>query len=128
MTSEPPGAKISVYRVDAKTSAATLLFTQTTPCALPLKPAAGYFKGQPYRLDIELAGYAPASVEIKPKVSGWYWGNLAGGVVAPVGLFTDSATGAMWNLSAESIAPQPGSAEAELIKSGNDFVVKLAPL
>ena len=124
LTSQPPAAKVSVYRVDKK-GGPMLVMTQTTPCILSLKPGAGYFKGQPYRLTFELEGYAPSTVEVTPKLSGWYFGNIVFGGLIGI-LIVDPATGAMWNLSAEKI-DQPLTADQHaFLHNGEGFMIKLA--
>lgn len=124
--SEPLYAKVDVYRLDSKKgNAPVLVSSETTPCLLSLKPGAGFFKGQAYRLTFTYPGHAPASVELQPKVSGWYFGNIVfGGLIGL--LIVDPATGAMWNLSPEEIAPSLTPAQAQMLKNGEGFFIKLA--
>ncbi len=124
VNSQPSAAKVSVYRLE-KEGAPTLLTTQTTPCVLSLKPGAGFFKGQAYRLTFELAGYQPTTVEVKPKVSGWYFGNILFGGLIGI-LIVDPATGAMWNLSPEKLDQPLSPTQHALLESGEAFMVKLA--
>jgi hypothetical protein len=125
LNSEPTAAKVSVYRLDRKTLEASLLQTAVTPCVISLKPNAGYFKGQPYRLTFELPGYAPTSVEVRAQLSGWYFGNIVfGGLIGM--LIVDPATGAMWNLTPDKISPSLTKSQAALLHSGDGFLVKLA--
>jgi hypothetical protein len=124
LTSTPTAAKVSVYRLDKK-EGPVLVTTQTTPCALSLKPKGGFFKGQPYRLTFELPGHQPANVELTPKLSGWYFGNIVFGGLIGI-LIVDPATGAMWNLSAEKIDQPLTPDQHALLHTGEGIMVKLA--
>lgn len=106
--SVPPGAKVSIYDRDNH-----LVETNITPFVASLKPSAGYFKPQSYRLIFQMSGYSNAEVDLSSSVSGWYWGNLAfGGLIGM--LAVDPASGAMYNLEPEKIAQHltPASAAA----------------
>jgi hypothetical protein len=106
--SVPPGAKVSIYDRDNN-----LVETNTTPFVASLKPSAGYFKSQSYRLVFQMPGYSNSEVDLSSAVSGWYWGNLLfGGLIGM--LAVDPATGAMFNLEPEKIAQHltPASAAA----------------
>lgn len=121
--SQPAGAKATVSK-RLKDGGLEVVSVQTTPCTVALKPKAGFFKGQAYNVAIELAGHAPATVELKPGVSGWYLGNiLFGGVIGL--LIVDPATGAMWNLSPEKIEQPLSPLQAAMVRSGEGFVVML---
>lgn len=96
--SVPPGAKVSIYDRDNH-----LFETNTTPFTASLKPSAGYFKAQSYRLIFEMPGYSNSEVDLSADVSGWYFGNLLfGGLIGM--LAVDPATGAMYNLEPEKVA------------------------
>ncbi len=124
VNSQPTAAKVSVYKLD-KQGAPTLLMTQTTPCVLSLKPGAGFFKGQTYRLTLELDGHKSTNVEITPKISGWYFGNILFGGLIGI-LIVDPATGAMWNLSPEKLDQPLSPSEHALLQSGENVMIKLA--
>lgn len=121
VSSVPAGAKTSISKADSGEA----ISINTTPFTVSLEPKRGFFKGQNYKLKLELPGYAPSEVEVQAKLSGWYWGNIIFGGL--IGLFiVDPATGSMWNLSPEKIEQTLTPAQAQLIKSGQGFVVVLA--
>lgn len=121
--SQPPGAKATVSK-HLKDGGLEVVSVQTTPCTVALKPKAGYFKGQAYRVAIELPGHAPATVELKPTMSGWFLGNIVfGGVIGL--LIVDPATGAMWNLTPDKIEQPLSPLQAAMVRSGEGFVVML---
>lgn len=92
IASEPPGAKVSIYTIKD-----VLVTSQTTPFVANLSPRRHFFRGQTYRVVFEKDGFEAAEVQLTPKVSAWYLGNLLVGGVP--GLFiVDPATGAMFNL------------------------------
>lgn len=97
IASQPPGAKVSIYNRKN-----VLVTSQTTPFVAQLSPRLRFFQGQTYRVVFELEGFAPAEVQLKPKVSAWYFGNLVLG--GPVGMLViDPATGSMFNLVPDKI-------------------------
>lgn len=121
--SQPPGATATVSK-HLKGGGLEVVSVQTTPCTVALKPKAGYFKGQAYRVAIELPGHAPATIELKPTMSGWFLGNIVfGGVIGL--LIVDPATGAMWNLTPDKIEQPLSPLQAAMIRSGEGFVVML---
>lgn len=121
IASVPAGAKATVSRAGQD----EVISVGTTPYVVTLDPKRGYFKGQSYTLRLELDGYAPAEVELKSKLSGWYLGNIVfGGLIGM--LIVDPATGAMWNIAPEKIEQPLTQSQADLIKSGDGFVVVLA--
>lgn len=126
LRSEPTAATVEVYRLSRNQAVPPILISsETTPCVVSLKPSAGYFKGQAYRLTFTHEGHAPTSIEVQPKLSGWYFGNIVfGGLIGM--LIVDPATGAMWNLSPEEIAPTLSPSQARLLQSGDGFLIKLA--
>lgn len=96
-----------------------------TPCTVSLDPKRGYFKGQSYRLKLELAGYQTSEIELRSEMSGWYWGNiLLGGLIGM--LAVDPVTGSMWNIAPNKIEQTLTASQAALIRDGNGFVVVLA--
>lgn len=117
----PSGAKATL----AKATTGEVISVNTTPFTVALSPKAGYFKGQSYKLKLELPGYTTSEVELKATLSGWYFGNiLLGGVIGM--LIVDPATGSMWNLSPDKIDQPLTANQASLLKTGNGFVVTLA--
>jgi hypothetical protein len=89
-----------------------------------LDPKKGYFKGQGYTLRLELPGYQTTEIELTPRMSGWYWGNLVlGGLIGM--LAVDPATGAMWNIEPDKIDHKLPSGQSSLIKNETGFVVVL---
>lgn len=120
INTQPEGAKATITTADGATVSVT-----NTPCTVALDPKRGYFKGQAYRLQLELAGYHPVSVELRPEMSGWYWGNiLFGGLIGMV--VVDPLTGSMWNIAPEKIEQKLAASQASLIRSGSGFVVVMA--
>jgi len=121
VASVPTGAKVTL--INGVTG--EVVSVNTTPFTVALSPKAGYFKGQSYKFKLELPGYATSEVELKAKLTGWYWGNIVfGGVIGM--LIVDPATGSMWNLSPDKIEQPLTPNQASLIKSGGGFVVMLA--
>ena len=121
LNTQPAGAKATIV----KANSGEAVSVQTTPFTVNLDPKGGFFKGQAYKIKLELAGYQPCEVDVKPTMSGWYVGNVVfGGLIGL--LIVDPATGAMWNLSPEKIEQRLSASKAELIKSGNGFVVMMA--
>jgi hypothetical protein len=120
VASTPPGATVSIY--DRNNA---LVETNTTPFVAQLPTKYGYFKGQRYRLVFELPAHAPAEVKLEPSLSGWYFGNIVfGGLIGM--LIVDPLTGAMYNLTPEKIEQPLSTSQAQLIRSGNGFLVVLA--
>jgi hypothetical protein len=121
LNTAPTGAKATIVKADTGEAVSV----QTTPFTVSLDPKRGYFKGQAYQIKLELAGYQPCLVDIKPSMSGWYIGNIVfGGLIGLI--VVDPLTGAMWNLSPEKIEQPLTASHAELIKSGSGFVVMTA--
>jgi hypothetical protein len=122
IATQPPGATASVRKSGG--GIADVVAVEKTPCTISLDPKKSYFSGQSYTLRLELPGYKVTEVELTPKMSGWYWGNLLfGGLIGM--LAVDPATGAMWNIAPEKIDRKLTGGQAELIKNNNGFVVVL---
>jgi hypothetical protein len=120
VASTPAGAKVSIYD-----RSNTMVSTNTTPFVATLPTKYGYFKGQTYRLVFELPGHAPAELNLKSSVSGWYFGNLLfGGIIGM--LIVDPLTGAMYNLSPEKIEQPLSASQAKVIQEGEGVLVILA--
>ncbi len=122
IATQPPGATASVRKSGG--GIMDVVAVEKTPCTISLDPKKSYFSGQSYTLRLELPGYKVAEVELTPKMSGWYWGNLLfGGFIGM--LAVDPATGAMWNIAPEKIDRKLTGGQAELIKNKSGFVVVL---
>lgn len=121
VNSNPTGAKVTVF----KNGTTEAVHSGTTPITLSLDPRGGYFKGQAYTLKFELTGYKPTDVEIRPEMSGWFFGNiLFGGLIGMI--VVDPLTGSMWNLTPDKIEHTLTTEQASLIKNRTGFVVILA--
>ncbi|QEA37687.1 hypothetical protein FGL86_00460 [Pistricoccus aurantiacus] len=78
--------------------------TATTPTTVQLKKADGsYFGGKTYTVEISKDGYASRTMMINSTPNGWYIGGnlLFGGLIG--WLIVDPLTGAMYNLSPDSL-------------------------
>lgn len=119
INTEPVGAKATISKQDGE-----VVTVQTTPCTVSLDPKKRYFVGQPYVLRLELAGYKSTQVELKPTMSGWYFGNIIfGGLIGMVAV--DPVTGSMWNIEPSKIQQKLTAEQATLIKNKHGFVVVL---
>ena len=119
VASTPAGAKVSIYD-----RSNTLVMSNTTPFVAQLGTKFGYFKGQTYRMVFELPNYNSAEVQLDSSVSGWYFANLAfGGLIGM--LIVDPLTGAMFNLAPDKIEQTLTGAQAEIVRSGQGFLVVL---
>jgi hypothetical protein len=122
IATQPPGATASVRKSGGNIM--DVVAVEKTPCTISLDPKKGYFSGQSYTLRLELQGYKATEVELTPKMSGWYWGNLVlGGLIGM--LAVDPATGAMWNIAPDKIDRKLASGQSALIKNKTGFVVVL---
>jgi hypothetical protein len=97
VSSNPPGAMVSIYDRSGKQ-----VYHQATPFIATLPSKYKFFSGQSYRLVFEMPGYQTSELQVVPKLSGWYWGNLAFGGLLGM-LIIDPATGAMYNLAPNKI-------------------------
>ncbi len=121
VNSAPSGAKVTVFK-DGTTEA---VHSGTTPVTLSLDPRGGYFKGQAYTLKFELTGYKATEVQLRPAMSGWYFGNIIfGGLIGMI--VVDPLTGSMWNLTPDKIEHKLTAEQASLIKNQTGFLVILA--
>ena len=122
IATQPPGATASIRKTGG--GVMDVVSVEKTPCTVSLDPKGGYFKGQSYTLRLELAGYKTTELELTPKMSGWYWGNLfIGGLIGM--LAVDPATGAMWNIEPEKVDQKLRSGQSAMIKNKSGFVVVL---
>lgn len=120
INTDPSGATATITKLDG----AEVISTGVTPCTVSLDPKRGYFKGQSYRLKLDLAGHQSSEIIIQPKMSGWYLGNIVfGGLIGM--LAVDPVTGSMWNLEPEKIEQKLMPSQMAAIKSGEGFVVVL---
>jgi PEGA domain len=122
INTDPPGATASIRKAGG--SLEDVVIVQKTPCTVSLDPKKSYFRGQTYTLRLEMPGYQTTEVELTPKMSGWYWGNLLiGGLIGM--LAVDPATGAMWNIEPDKIDHKLAGGQSSLIKNETGFVVVL---
>jgi hypothetical protein len=120
VASTPPGATVSIYDRAGKQ-----ISTQTTPFVATLPSKYRYFGGQSYRLVFEMDGYQKTEVQVRPAVSGWYWGNLLfGGVIGM--LIVDPATGAMYNLAPNKVEQTLSPTTAARVNEGELLVITTA--
>ncbi|KAA6209276.1 hypothetical protein [Avibacterium paragallinarum] len=92
--SEPSGAEFTI-----KNAKGEIISRGTTPHTVILKAGDGYFKKAQYTITFR-KGKSISTVDVTPKVDGWYIGNLLfGGLVGL--LIVDPITGAMYKLPAE---------------------------
>jgi hypothetical protein len=97
ITSDPPGAKITIADKSGKT-----VVENTTPATVSLKRSRGFFVPEKYKLTFDAPGYYPSTVPINGTINGWYFGNIFfGGAIGLI--FVDPATGAMWTFSPNEI-------------------------
>jgi hypothetical protein len=122
INTQPPGATASIRKSGGGVE--EVVTVQKTPCTVSLDPKKSYFRGQTYTLRLEMPGYQTSEVELTPKMSGWYWGNLLiGGLIGM--LAVDPATGAMWNIEPDKVDQKLTGGQSSLIKNETGFVVVL---
>lgn len=103
--SDPAQAKVVIVNTKQNQK----VYEGVTPATVKLEKKEGYFSGRRYEVTISKPGYEDSVVFISPKLGGWYLaGNFVfGGLIG--WLIVDPATGAMWNLSPDSINETLGS-------------------
>jgi len=113
ITSEPPGAKLSIYDRNQR-----LIATQTTPTLISLRREQGFFSAANYRLVCDMPGYNSSEMQFKATMNPWYLGNIVFGGLIGI-LIVDPATGAMWsfptkelNFTLESLGTSPEDIKA----------------
>lgn len=122
ISTSPPGATASIRKSGGGVEDVVLV--NKTPFIATLDPKKSYFKGQSYTLRLELPGYQTTELELTPKLSGWYWGNIVfGGLIGM--LAVDPATGAMWNITPDKVEHTLATGRGALIKSDEGFMVVL---
>ncbi|MGP9634881.1 hypothetical protein ACT3R7_17640 [Halomonas sp. AOP43-A1-21] len=85
----------------------------TTPTTVQLRKSDGsYFGGKTYTVEISKDGYESRTMMINSNVNGWYIGGniIFGGLIG--WLIVDPLTGAMYNLSPDSINTTLGESVA----------------
>jgi hypothetical protein len=98
IASTPPGAQVSITN-----RAGEVVSKGSTPFVAKLKKGAGYFKSENYTLNFTMPGYRTQQARLTPRISGWYFGNIAlGGLLGMVCI--DPATGAMYKLEPKDVA------------------------
>jgi hypothetical protein len=118
INSRPSGAEVLVYNSDCK-----VVCKQTTPCVAKLERADAKGEAGNYVVLIKKQGFAPVQVPLTGKVNDAYYANvLFGGV----GLFVDSATGARWTLTPDSIDADAVPQGSTVFKQ-EDVLVSLTP-
>lgn len=74
-----------------------VVYKGTTPATTTLNASDGFFQAAKYNVAVSKKGYPTRNVELRPDLSGWYFGNiLLGGVIGM--LIVDPATGAMYKM------------------------------
>jgi len=97
VTSNPPGAKVTVMNRNGIN-----IYSATTPATFNLQAGDGYFVKASYTVTFEMPGYQSVTVPVHFSVDGWFYGNLALGIIFG-GIIIDPLTGAMWKLDTKSI-------------------------
>lgn len=97
VNSAPEGAKVTAYRQGSTIA----VDSGVTPKTFYLAPRKKYFAGQPYTIKVEKEGFKPVEINLRPEISGWYWGNFFFGGLLGM-LVVDPATGSMWNLAVDT--------------------------
>lgn len=94
----PSGANFTI-----RNKSGVIVHRGKTPQTVTLDAGDGYFSGATYTVDFKKANYESTSTIIDSSVDGWYSvGNiLFGGIIG--WLIVDPATGAMWELPAQSL-------------------------
>lgn len=97
--SNPPQAHVVVHNDEGE-----MVTSGITPMKVTLPRSKGLLRKPPrYTATMQKSGYKPTRVAIKPKINPWVAGNL---FVGPIGLVTDAATGAVWQMSPSVIDKQ----------------------
>lgn len=98
ITSRPNAADVKI----TKSKSGKVVFQGLTPCKARLNRSSGPFMPASYLVEISAPGYSTKTVELKSRLSGWYFGNLFFGGL-PGLLIIDPLTGGMWALSQEEV-------------------------
>jgi uncharacterized protein YceK len=99
--------------------------TGTTPMTVTLKRGAGYFKAESYTVSVSKEGYASKDITVTSSINGWYFGNiLLGGLIGM--LIVDPITGAMYNLSPDSVSATLDAMNVKTSSNERSLTVVLA--
>lgn len=88
----------SEANIEIKDAKGKIVHSGKTPAIVSLKTKKAYFQGMSYSISFSKAGYQTHTIELKPRIDGWYIGNCLFGVP---GLVVDPLTGSMWSLPKE---------------------------
>ncbi|MGJ7462771.1 hypothetical protein ACR80S_16890 [Halomonas sp. MA07-2] len=125
------GDKEQTVTINSSPSTANVMITDersmevhssTTPTTVQLRKSDGsYFGGKTYTVEISKDGYASRTMMINSSPNGWYIGGnlLFGGLIG--WLIVDPLTGAMYNLTPDSINASLG----ESVASNSDGVSEI---
>lgn len=67
-------------------------------------------RGVDHIVELNLAGFEPASMQLRREINGWVWGNIVFGGV--IGVVVDVATGAIYKLTPEAVEASLGESSA----------------
>jgi hypothetical protein len=104
LATNPPGGTVTVTNEGGQQ-----VFRGPTPTTIVFPASSGFFNGETYQVDGELAGHAPVSSIMDSSIDGWYIGNLLFGGILGL-LLIDPATGSMWMLE-DTFTLQFGTAQ-----------------
>jgi hypothetical protein len=93
VNSTPSGLKFDVKNRDG-----ALVYNGVTPAEVKLSSRHGFMKGQTYLFTAYKNGKVHGTSILDARISGWYWGNFAGGGLAGM-LLLDPLTGSMWTMA-----------------------------
>jgi len=111
---DPAGAEFTVTNQTGQ-----VISSGHTPQQVTLANGAGYFKKGNYKIKVSKPGYEDTTADLKPDLSGWYFGNiLAGGLIGM--LIVDPATGGMYKLPDQTTIPMRKKEEAEVVASNSN--------
>lgn len=106
-----------------KDNSGIVIHRGTTPERVELDAGNGFFTGARYSVEFQKSNYAPVSVDMRPDVDPWYFGNLIFGGIIGLALI-DPVTGAMWelpeNVHVNLSGDVPELPEAQYIASASD--------
>lgn len=93
LNTSPEGALITI-----ENRAGEVIFEGETPATVKLRAAAGYMKGEQYKITFTKNGYVQKVVNITAELDGWYLGNIMIGGL-PGMLIIDPLSGAMYKIA-----------------------------
>lgn len=123
LSTDPSDAVVRVLKKDGE-----VVYEGRTPATVPLKRGNGYFAGAEYKVEFTKPGYKTATATITSEVGkGWYmFGNILTGLIGWVVI--DPASGAMWNLTPETLTAALGSNKAALGEPSNETSLRIVLL